>query len=102
MTDTPKPTPPAPEFTYDEERWGPKAGWNITDEVELDGFRLGERVRAVEDNEDEGYFSGDEGQVIGVSRTAPGTFNPAGKVELIVAFERMDPLGIPTTDLEHE
>lgn len=81
--------------------WGEKSDYNIVeDRDELEGIKVGQRVRAIRDNEDEGYYSGDEGLVLGVSVTAPGIFNPTGKTDLTVAFDGMDPISAKPEDLD--
>lgn len=74
---------------------------------ELDGFRVGEEVVAVDDIEDEyGYCvaeAGAHGVVIGITRphVGGGVFNtPSTPPQICVGWENMDPSSVNSTYLE--
>lgn len=55
----------------------------------LEGYTRGEKVRVIEDNENEGYYAGDEGVIIGFHSYTQRFFG--GPLEVIyVSFDYMD------------
>jgi hypothetical protein len=92
------------EFTWNPE-WGDRDEYEFLPDTELEGFRLGQHVTVLEDLEDDesderGYFSGDDGTVIGVAFLPEGLFNDNPRKVLYVAFEGMDPCQVEPEHLE--
>lgn len=83
-------------------KWGEPADYNVVaGRTELEGFKVGDMVVVGTDNEDEGYYAGDEGIVVGISHTEPGLFRQVAADELIVHFEgQSEPLTVDPFDLQ--
>lgn len=85
---------------------------DVPEIMEIDGFKRGDAVRVLEDNEEEGYFEGDEGVVCGFGRIdAASTFSAAATRALfgssaasrdymMVRFPARDPVEVRPDDLE--
>lgn len=79
---------------------------------ELEGFKVGERVHVIQDNEEEGYYEGDEGNILGFGKidaahpndphyAARLQFGTAfGREYIMVEFDGMYPLEVAAEDIE--
>lgn len=66
-----------PTPTYEEalEEHGSEVYDDDQSVQEIEGFKRGHRVYAVEDSEEHGYFSGDEGYVIAIEKLGAEQYN---------------------------
>lgn len=82
--------------------WGNPDHYNIVpDRTELAGFKIGDRVEAARDDEDNGIYRDDEGVVIGISHTKAGLFYNHDRDRVCVAWDGMDPSCCDPDVLEH-
>lgn len=116
MTDNPKTGKPEPDVQLadvaklwdDHPGWGTPNDYAVTiDQLELEGFKVGQTVRVVEDcdsDDDIALEGGDEGVVIGVYHLPAGLFNPNPRSGLVVWLEGtgMDPVGLTPDQVEHQ
>lgn len=91
------------ERDYAEYDFDPNVG-------EHKGFSIGDQIVMTVDNEEEGYFSGEEGQVVGFSVIGPATDpaaamafgnDPAGRTAIYVVMDGADePIEIRPENME--
>lgn len=65
---------------------------------ELDGFQFGERVRVIEDDEDNGIFAGDEGDLI-LEEVGAVEYG-SQRVMACIVQDGMGPMEISTDNIE--
>lgn len=85
-------------MTWNTEKYGPAEDYGIVDQQSFDGFTIGDKVEARRDHDEDEFFLGETGEVIGVSKTEAGMFGPGG-TKLVVAFDdQMDPVHVAAPD----
>ncbi len=65
-----------------------------------EGFAVGDHVECIQDDPEMSMFAGDTGEVVAITRTGPGKFNPTERIELLVVQDGVDPMTIDPSILE--
>ena len=83
--------------------WGRPEDHNIVEGKDsLGGFSVGQRIEAFRDNDEEGIYIGDAGEIVGIAFTPKGMFYP-DRNSLVVNFDDIADLMLVDPDyVEHE
>ena len=84
-----------------DKSWGDPEEYAVDPDLrEHHGIMIGDNVVTIQEIESYGIGEGEEGQVVGIARLAPGMFHPDGKIELLVSIGGADPIGTDTMFVE--